>query len=87
MFPRQLNEWLPESNIWQVHTMPNITVEAGSVGKETKNRLIRSLTKTASEITGIPQSSYTVLIKEFPIDNWGVGGEPLEEIFKKMKGE
>jgi len=67
--------------------MPNITVEAGSVGKETKNRLIRSLTKTASEITGIPQSSYTVLIKEFPIDNWGVGGEPLEEIFKKMKGE
>ena len=64
--------------------MPNIIVEAGTVDKENKNSLIRRLTETASEITGIPVTSYTVLIKEFPIENWGVGGEPLEEVLARM---
>jgi 4-oxalocrotonate tautomerase len=65
--------------------MPNIIVEAGPVNKENKNRLIRRLTETASEITGIPVTSYTVLIKEFPVDNWGLGGEPLDELLSRMQ--
>jgi 4-oxalocrotonate tautomerase len=65
--------------------MPNIIVEAGPVNKENKNRLIRRLTETASEITGIPVTSYTVLIKEFPVENWGVGGEPLDELLARMQ--
>ena len=63
--------------------MPNITIEAAKLTKENKNNLIRTLTKTASEITDIPETSFTVLIKEFPMDNWGVGGEPLEDVLKK----
>jgi 4-oxalocrotonate tautomerase len=64
--------------------MPNIIIEAAKLTKENKNDLIRTMTKTASEITKIPATSYTVLIKEFPIENWGIGGEPLEEIIKKL---
>lgn len=63
--------------------MPNIIIEAAKLTKENKNTLIRTLTKTASEITQIPETSYTVLIKEFPVENWGIAGEPLEEILKK----
>ncbi len=63
--------------------MPNIIIEAAKLSKENKNDLIRSLTKTASEITKIPETSYTVLIKEFSIDNWGIGGKPLDEVMKK----
>ncbi len=64
--------------------MPNIVIESGNIAKEKKNDLIRILTRAASEITGVPESSYTVLIKEFPIDNWGIGGEPLDEILKRL---
>lgn len=64
--------------------MPNIIIEAAKLTKESKNELISSLTKTASEITNIPETSYTVLIKEFPVDNWGIGGIPLEEVLKNQ---
>jgi len=62
--------------------MPNITYEAGLISKENKIKLIKSLTKTASEITSIPESSFTVLLKENPTENWGIGGTPLDEIMK-----
>ena len=51
--------------------MPNITIEAAKLTKENKNNLIRTLTKTASEITKIPETFFTVLIKEF---QWIIGG-------------
>ena len=60
--------------------MPSIIVEAGMLNSEKKKRLIRELTETASEISGVPQSSFTVLLKENPIENWGVGGTPLVEL-------
>jgi 4-oxalocrotonate tautomerase len=63
--------------------MPNITYEAVQVTKEKKSELIRALTKTAAEITAIPETLFTVLIKEYPVDNWGIGGRPLEEIMKQ----
>lgn len=63
--------------------MPNITIEAAKLTKENKTELIKTLTKTASAITNIPESSYTVLIKEFPMENWGIGGETLEDIINK----
>jgi 4-oxalocrotonate tautomerase len=65
--------------------MPNIIVEAGTVNKANKDRLIRRLSELASEITGIPVTSYTVLIKEFPVENWGVGGEPLSELLARTQ--
>ncbi len=63
--------------------MPNIIVEAASLTKEVKTELIKTLTKTASEVSSIPESSFTVMIKEFPIENWGIGGSTLEEVLKK----
>ncbi len=63
--------------------MPFISYEAGRVTDDQKKDLIRALTKTASEITSIPESSFTVLIKENPINSWGIGGISLEEIMKK----
>ncbi len=63
--------------------MPNITIEAVKLSTETKMELIKSITKTASGITSIPESSFTLLIKEYPLENWGIGGETLEEIIKK----
>ena len=65
--------------------MPNIIYEAGQISKETKNELIRILTRTASAITSIPESSFTILIKENPIENWGIGGVPLDQIMKKKQ--
>ncbi len=62
--------------------MPFITYEAAHATDEQKKELIKSLTKTASEITSIPESSFTVLIKEYPVNNWGIGGTSLEEILK-----
>lgn len=62
--------------------MPNITIEAAKLSKETKTELIKSLTRKAAEVTSIPESSFTVLIQEFPMENWGVGGATLEEIMK-----
>lgn len=63
--------------------MPNIIIEAGSISKETRDELMVSLTRKASEITKIPEKSFTVLMKEFPIENWCIGGVLLEDLVKK----
>ncbi|HEY1406321.1 MAG TPA: 4-oxalocrotonate tautomerase DmpI [Spirochaetota bacterium] len=60
--------------------MPVISVEIGKISKEQKTELIRSFTRTAVEITKIPQSAFTVIINEIPDENIGVGGETVEEI-------
>ncbi len=62
--------------------MPHITIEASTISKDKKDELIRSVTKTASEVTEIPETSFTIVIKEFPMENWGVGGKPLAEVLK-----
>ena len=62
--------------------MPIITYECVHATKEQKTEIIEKLTKTASTITSIPESSFTVLIKEYPVDNWGIGGTSLDEILK-----
>lgn len=53
--------------------------------KQTKESLIKKLTKAASEVTSIPEAHFTFLIKENELENWGIGGEPLEKVIQKMK--
>lgn len=60
--------------------MPIITFEAAHLSAADKDALIYELTTKASEITHIPESSFTVLIKEYPVDNWGIGGKSLKDI-------
>ena len=62
--------------------MPFIIYEAARITKENKDELISALTETASRITSVPKTSFTVLLKENPVDNWGVGGTPLDQIMK-----
>jgi 4-oxalocrotonate tautomerase len=64
-------------------TMPFIKIEAGKMNRETKEKLISGLTKTASEILGVPEEAFTVLIKENETDNWGLGGKMLTKIFEE----
>lgn len=60
--------------------MPVISVEMASTSPEIKEELIRRLTKVSSEITGIPESSFFVFVKEYPPDAIGLGGTPLSRI-------
>ena len=59
--------------------MPVISVEIGPINAEIKSDLIKKLTQTAAEITHIPEATFVVLIKEYPLDAIGVGGVPLSE--------
>ena len=59
--------------------MPVIKVECAAMNVETKEKLIKSLTQTASSIMGIPEVAYVVLINEMCRDNIGVGGEMLSK--------
>lgn len=59
--------------------MPVISIELGPVDDETKAHLISEITKTASTVTKIPESTFVVLIKEYPLNAIGVGGKPLSE--------
>lgn len=59
--------------------MPVIKVECAAMNVETKEKLIKSLTQTASNIMGIPEAAYIVLLNEMSKDNIGVGGEMLSK--------
>jgi 4-oxalocrotonate tautomerase len=63
--------------------MPFIKIEAGKMNQETKEKLIRGVTKAASENLGIPEEAFTILLKENETDNWGVGGKVLTKIFEE----
>jgi 4-oxalocrotonate tautomerase len=59
--------------------MPVITLDMAAVSKEKKAELVKTLTRDASEITGIPQDKFIVLINELERDNIGVGGQLLSD--------
>ncbi len=59
--------------------MPVITIDLWPVSPEIKAELIQKLTKTASDITNLPQSAFFVYVREYPTDAIGVGGIPLSQ--------
>jgi 4-oxalocrotonate tautomerase len=60
--------------------MPVITIDLWPVSHEQRVELIQKLTKTASEITKLPQSAFFVYVREYPTDAIGVGGVPLSQV-------
>ena len=62
--------------------MPVINIDGvgGNLSKDQKRKLVEELTAKASEITGISESAFTVLIKEMSFDNIGGGGKLLSDI-------
>ncbi len=67
--------------------MPVISYEAGPLSPEQKKELITQLTDVAAEITKIPKHSFTILIKELPLENIGVGGQDLITLFKEREAQ
>ena len=60
--------------------MPYISVEAGALREEQKEKLIAELTAVASRIMEVPETFFTVTIKELPETNYGIGGESLRTV-------
>ena len=65
--------------------MPYISFESGQLTAEQKKQLIERLTKTAAEITHIPEPFFTVTIKELPDENFGIGGRSIDKIKRNYK--
>ena len=65
--------------------MPFISIEAAHPTKEQKEKLIAGLTKTASDILGVDEKFFYVLVKENDLDNWGTGGKPLSQFLAEQK--
>ncbi|KAF1086559.1 4-oxalocrotonate tautomerase [Sporotomaculum syntrophicum] len=59
--------------------MPVITVDGPKLTREQKSKLVKAITKVASEIIQLPESSIIVLIEERERDNVGVGGILLSD--------
>lgn len=67
--------------------MPLITFEAGELPEDVKKELMEKLTRVSAEVTGIPESSFWVFIREMPGENIMVGGKTLKEIRKELEGD
>ena len=65
--------------------MPFISIEAAHPTKEQKEKLIAELTRVASDILGVDQKFFYVLVKENDLDNWGTGGKPLAQVLAANK--
>jgi len=63
--------------------MPTIFFYGPELDKEKSREMIRSFTATASRLTGRPESSIVVYLRETSPENVGVGGELLEDRQKK----
>lgn len=66
--------------------MPVISLEIGKLPLEQKTRLIEELSNTASVITSIPLSAFTVVINELEDSNIGIGGKTIGELKTEAQG-
>jgi 4-oxalocrotonate tautomerase len=60
--------------------MPYISIESGKLTEIQKKELISKMTSTASEIMHIPETFFSVTIKELPDENFGIGGRNIADI-------
>ena len=64
--------------------MPVITIEGPVLSFEKKEKLVKELTRLASDIMNIPKEAYVVFIKENPYENMGQGGILISEKLKNI---
>jgi 4-oxalocrotonate tautomerase len=57
--------------------MPAIIVNVSNVDMEKKRKLAAELTKTASEVLGMPEAAFQLYINEHGKENIAVGGTLL----------
>ena len=70
----------------EMKNMPLITIEAGKMSDEMKIKLMKRLTEVSAEITGIPEDSFWVFIKELGAESTLIGGKTLAEVVKERNG-
>ena len=61
----------------------NIQVTREGVTREQKSRLIRGVTDLLADVLDKNPSTTFVVIDEVEMDNWGIGGVPVEEFRAK----
>lgn len=59
--------------------MPVITLEAATLDREQKQRLVEEFTESAARIMRLPRESFYVFLRENHVDNVGVGGILLSD--------
>lgn len=67
--------------------MPTIFFYGPELDDEKRKELIKSFTETASKLTGIDKSAFTVYLRTSSPDNVGVGGELLRERKERLERE
>lgn len=65
--------------------MPTIFFYGPDLGDVEKKQLIRDFTETASKLTGIDQSAFTIYLRASSPDNVGVGGQLLRDRVERQK--
>ena len=66
--------------------MPYVKIEVtrDGVTKEQKQKLIKEVTQLLFDVLGKDPKLTHIVIDEVDTDNWGVGGEQVTEIRKKI---
>lgn len=59
--------------------MPSVTIELVKLNKEEKAQLVKEVTESTARITGLPEQTIYVFIKENEPENVGVGGVLLSD--------
>lgn len=54
--------------------MPVIQISCNKLTREKKRELVKRITEVSSEVMDLPESTITVLIREVPPEDVGVGG-------------
>ncbi len=65
--------------------MPTIFFYGPELDDEKKKELIKSVTDSASRLTGIDKSAFVVYLRPSSPDNVGVGGELLKDRLEREK--
>ena len=63
----------------------NIKITKEGATKEQKERLIAGVTQLLVDTLGKNPATTVVVIDEVETDNWGIGGQQVSELRKKMK--
>lgn len=64
----------------------NIKVTRESVTPEQKSELIRGVTDLLVRVLNKNSTTTFVVIDEVAMENWGIGGVPVEEYRKRISG-
>lgn len=65
----------------------NIKVTREGVTKEQKSALIKGVTNLLADILNKSPATTFVVIDEVELDNWGIGGLPVENYRENLKND